>query len=77
MKKLRHMIVDGNSRSEVQALIDEWIIGQYGERNRKIMVRYLIDGVKLETIAEEYDMSTQGICDVIYTCCEKLVKHIH
>lgn len=76
MGKLRHKIVDGRGRTEVQALIDEWVIGQYGERNRKIMARYLIDGIKLEQIAEEYDMSTQGICDVIYECCDKLIAHI-
>jgi predicted DNA-binding protein YlxM (UPF0122 family) len=77
MKKLRHRLVEGRSRTEVQTLIDEWIIGQHGERNRRIVTRYLIDGVKLETIAEENEMSVQGICEVIYDNCKRLVEHLN
>lgn len=54
------------SASEVCRLIDEWIIGRNGERNRKILKRRLIDGVYFEPLAEEFDMSTRQIKNIVY-----------
>lgn len=39
------------SKSEIEHLIDEWVIGKNAERNRKIMKRRLIDGVYYEPLA--------------------------
>lgn len=53
----------GYSRSEIEALIDEWILS---ERDRAIMKRKHIDGVKFEPLAEEFDMSVRQIKKVVY-----------
>ena len=42
------------SRTEVNAIIDEWIIGKNAERDREILRRRLIDGITFERLAEEY-----------------------
>lgn len=64
------------SRSEWERLIDEWIVGRNAERNRKILKRRLLDGVTYERLAEEFDMSTQNICSIIYKCQDKVSKHL-
>lgn len=42
------------SNSRISDTIDEWV---RGERDRKIMKRRLIDGIKYEALAEEFDIS--------------------
>lgn len=42
--------------SELSLLIDEWI---KSERNRKLLKRRLIDGITIERIAEEFDLSAE------------------
>lgn len=42
------------SNSRIAETIDEWV---RGERDRKIMKRRLIDGIKYEALAEEFDIS--------------------
>lgn len=63
-------------RTEVEALIDEWIIGRNGERNRAILKRRLIDGITYEALAEEFDMSVRQIKTIVYKCEDTLFKHI-
>ena len=46
------------SVSETSQLINEWI---KNERDRQIMKRRLIDGIKLEPLAEEFDMSVRNV----------------
>lgn len=50
------------SNSHLSALIDEWI---KNERNRKLMKRRLIDGITLEKIAEEFDISVTRTRQII------------
>lgn len=64
------------SRSELEALINEWIIGRNGERNRAIMRRRLIDGVCYEPLAEEFDLSVRQVKNIVYKCEEILFKHL-
>lgn len=68
--------LDNLSRSDVEYLINEWIIGKNAERNRKILRRRLIDGICYEPIAEEFDMSVSQIKNIIYKCEEKIFSHI-
>ena len=49
-------------RSEWEHIIDEWI---FNERDRKIIKRRLLDGILLEPLAEEFDMSVQQIKSII------------
>ena len=50
------------SNSELTALIDEWVKGQ---RDRAIMKRRLIDCIRLEPLAEEFDLSVQHIATIV------------
>lgn len=60
------------SRSELEEIIDEWIIGKHGERNRQILKRRLVDGITYERLAEEFDLSPQQIKNIVYKC-EKII----
>lgn len=64
------------SRSEVEHLIDEWIVGAHAERNRAIMKRRLIDGICYEPLAEEFDMSVRQVKNVVYKCEDRIFKHV-
>ena len=44
------------------------IIGKNAERNRLILKRRLIDGIKYETLAEEFQMSVKQIQRIVYKC---------
>lgn len=63
------------SRSQISELIDEWIVGRNAERNRMILKRRLIDGITYQSLAEEFDMSVQNICKIVYKCEDKFFKH--
>lgn len=41
-------------RSEWERTIDEWV---FNERSRQILKRRLLDGITLERLAEEFDIS--------------------
>jgi len=61
------------SRSEIGNAIDEWILN---ERNRYILKRRLLDGLTYEKLAEEFDLSTQQIKNIVYKCQDKLFRHL-
>lgn len=62
------------SRSQIENLIDEWIIGRNAERNRKILKRRLLDGVLFEDLAEEFDLSVTQIKNIVYKGMKRLLK---
>lgn len=64
------------SRSELIRLINQWIIGNNAERNRKIIKRRLIDGVCFEPLAEEFGLSVRYIKTVVYKCEDKIFSHL-
>jgi DNA-directed RNA polymerase specialized sigma subunit len=53
------------SRSEWTALIDEWVLN---ERYRLILKRRMLDGVSFERLAEEVDMSTRQVQQIVSDC---------
>lgn len=61
------------SRTEMNELIDEWILK---ERDRQIMKRRMIDGICYEPLAEEFGVSVQTIKNVVYKSQEKIFRHI-
>lgn len=61
------------SRSELSVLIDEWI---FSERDRKILKRRLLDGICLEPLAEEFDLSLRQIKVIVARGKKKLNEHI-
>lgn len=65
--------IENLSRSEIEYLIDEWI---FNERDRKILKRRMLDGIKYEALAEEFDMSVRQTKNIVYKAQEKLFKAI-
>lgn len=61
------------SRTELEKAIDEWILS---ERDRKILKRRLIDGIRFEPLAEEFDLSVRYTKTIVYKGEEKLFKHL-
>lgn len=64
------------SRSELDFLINEWIIGKNAERDRAMIRRRLFDGITFERLAEEFDMSPRQTREIIHKAEEKLYRHI-
>lgn len=60
------------SRSQIAALIDEWI---FSERDRKILKRRLLDGVCFEPLAEEFDMSVRQVKTIVYKGENRVFSH--
>lgn len=67
------MILDDLSRSNIEYLIDEWI---HNERDRRILKRRLLDGITYERLAEEFDLSSTQIKNIVYKSESRLFKHI-
>ena len=61
------------SRSEINRLIDEWILS---ERDREILRRRLTDGICYEPLAEEFDMSVRQIKNIVYKGEQVIFKHV-
>lgn len=54
------------TNEEIRRVIDNYVRGRNGERNRAILKRRIIDGITLEKLAEEFDMSVSQIKEIIY-----------
>lgn len=63
------------SRSQIERLIDEWIIGPHAERNRALLKRRLIDGLTYEALADEFDLSVRQTKTIVYRCEDKIFRH--
>lgn len=50
-----HTLINSKSRTEWELLIREWV---HNETDRAMLVRRLLDGAKIEPLAEEFDLST-------------------
>ena len=61
---------------ELNHAIDQWIRGRNALRNREIFRMSFIDGVPQEQIAEQFDMSTRQIQNIIYACQRQLFPHL-
>ena len=61
------------SKQQVLDLIESYI---FNERNRQIVRRRLIDGVRYEDLAEEYCLSVNQVKTVCYKAIEVISAHI-
>jgi len=68
------IIPDNLTASEINRRISELIVGRHAERNRKILIRRLIDGICYEPLAEEFDMSVRQIKNIVYAGENKIFK---
>ena len=64
------------SRTELEAAINEWIVGTNAERDRRVIYRRHIDGICYEPLAEEFDLSVRQIKRIVYKCEEIIFRHI-
>lgn len=64
------------SRSEIEALMHEWILGRNAERDRAILRRRLFDGITYERLAEEFDLSVRCTKQIVYKGQEKIFRHV-
>lgn len=70
------MIPENVSKSELDSLIEEWIIGKNAERDRAILRRRLFDGITFEKLSEEFGLSVRQTKVIVYKCEEKVFKHL-
>lgn len=63
------------SRTEIETLIDEWVIGRNAERDRNILKRRLLDGVTYDRLAEEFDLSVRQVKNIVYKREDDVFKH--
>ena len=68
------MRFDDMSRTEIEFLIDEWI---HKERDRQILKRRLLDGIRYEPLAEEFDLSVRQVKNIVYKAEDKLFRKVH
>jgi DNA-directed RNA polymerase specialized sigma24 family protein len=61
------------SKQQVLDLIESYI---FNARNRQIVRRRLIDGVRYEDLAEEYCLSVNQVKTVCYKAIEVISAHI-
>lgn len=61
------------SNSQAIQAIEEYC---HSERDRAILRRRLVDGVKIEHLAEEFDLSPRQIKNILYRNEEILFRHI-
>lgn len=61
------------TNSEISKIIDECI---HSERDRAILKRRLVDGIKYEKIAEEFDLSVRHVKKIIYKAEETIISYL-
>lgn len=64
------------SKTELCAVIDEFVLGRNAERNRQIIKRRLVDGICFEPLAEEFDISVRQCKNIVYKTQEIVFRHI-
>lgn len=70
------MIPDNLSKSDIDALIENWIIGKNAERDRAMLRRRLFDGIIFEDLAYEFGLSVRQTKNIVYKCERKIFSHI-
>lgn len=66
-------LVNSKSRDEWISLIDAWV---HDERDRAMLRRKLLDNITLESLAEEFNMSTVGTKKRVSRAREQLFSHL-
>jgi predicted DNA-binding protein YlxM (UPF0122 family) len=61
------------TNSQVRSLIDEHI---HSERDRRLLSRRLIDGICLEALGEEFQLSRRQVWSIVKKGEATLFKHI-
>ena len=64
------------SALDIRRAINQWVVGNNAERNRKILKRRLIDGICYEPLAEEFNLSVRHVKEIVYKYEYVIFKHI-
>lgn len=63
-------------RSQIEALIDEWIVGNHAQRDRQLLKMRLIDGLTYEQLADVGELSVTQVKRIIQKRTEQLYRHL-
>ena len=64
-------------REDIERMVDRVIVGYPNcWRDRAVIKRRLLDGILLEPLAEEFDVSVRTAQNIVYKCMKKLQKHL-
>lgn len=69
-------MIELHTRAEIEDAVDNYIIGRNAERDRRVVLRRLIDGITYERLAEEFDMSDRQIKRIVYKAVDKISKKL-
>jgi DNA-directed RNA polymerase specialized sigma24 family protein len=61
------------SNTAIARIIDEYI---HNQKHRAVLKRRYIDGITLEKLAEEFDLSVTQIKNIIYKNEDAIFKHL-
>lgn len=61
------------TNSQIKALIEEHI---HSERDRRLMLRRLVDGITFERLAEEFELSDSQVKRIVYRLQGELFRHL-
>ena len=67
------MTFNNISRTELGHLIDKWI---FSERNRALLKRRYLDGIHIEPLSEEFQLSERQVRKIISDETKRLKAHI-
>ena len=70
-RKRRRFDKSGYTRSEVEQLIKEAVLSQ---RDRSIISRRIIDGMGMERLAEEFELSVPQVKRIVYKAEDDLAR---
>ena len=61
------------SNSQARRAIEEFV---HSERDRSLLLRRLVDGIRIEKLAEEFDLSPRQVKNIIYKNEEILFRKL-
>ena len=61
------------TNSQIRDLINEYI---HNERDRQLMYRRLVDGVGLEKLGEEFELTRRQVWNIVKKREQELFRHI-
>lgn len=59
--------------SDLVIVINDYV---HSERDRNVLKRRYIDGIKFEPLAEEFDLSVRQVKNIIYKHEKSIFKHL-
>jgi DNA-directed RNA polymerase specialized sigma24 family protein len=59
--------------SDLLIVINDYV---HSERDRNVLKRRYVDGVKFESLAEEFDLSVRQVKNIIYKHEKSIFKHL-